>query len=1286
MNPQLRIQALVLSAGIATMTSLSGSSENVRSSVERTKESASQALSPKENTSQLRENITLNTTEYLVQKNDTVASIASNLGMSTIELVELNAFLGKPFAQRGKNGNNILIKLGEPIFIPNDMALFRTHIDRMAEHTRVEKLNQKVLNGETNTINAEPIFASSVRSIGLPNILSGFVRSQELSYDPSHPRVVDWQWQKDTNCANAMRALMFQSMNMADLSSKEQAFQRKQNVDAWMLPTELMIIGYEQQFPEIMSMFDPWAIWSANPIKKEREKDYHKAIRSMHTLLETAGDSLVGSFVPYYFKRSHYKNVVADYNKIRKDKHYNTHQSMFAGNATMKFPAWNVPIVRNGVMETFWGDKKSAPEEIEQLKKEELPIKYESKINLQKIISLTDPKNNPELSKKLSRHISVIQPLLESQKNLSHEERKVKEDKIIELLKEWTVATQDSIVEKIQKIVPKYKLSRVSVMYLASFMSYPSEFKKFTELLRKTVSESDTTPIDGTKFGMTIANNVLIQQAIENHNSALKQQGDYRKTIAHKQALLERPANSISVIDFVLNFIQSRSDFGGSLSDGYRKEILNGLSIYGDLLHIKINGESVDIMKELDIYKSNKSKGMMVLPDHVFEITGPMMVDGEKQWTHSDVSRQKYMNIRTRFFFEFFLSQSYLPTELLSPGNNSSYLLWDQSKHVKDLKIPGVYGLNIKYDEHGEFQRNKHNQVLSESIDEVLKREIVKYEKLDPTDPKFQEKVRFHYSLQIKALQIAGFMQDENTLNKSAVNINRAIPYYSPSNISQVFSAYIKDKRQEIHAENGRLSEMRNYITIRTLPGDTYRQIFSSIIKYTSTLGKTAERYPNVRELSRLQDYKKHLFVERFLSAAIRESGFAARKFLENPQPYKSFVLSLESLESLSGEVLEISYTENFPWLREVDQKVINLVTTDESYRHMLSNILAVESYGETGGIFSRQNAKKIVKKIWFGSSSGDYQLRISSLFADLENDKTLEISLERMLKTLESPKIQALLHSFDQKSLEQIEEDLGHIEVIKDMIASSKNVRLPRKAIANELSPVLRFDTGDGSNVVWKIVSASLLIDKLALHSEKLDYMLISAGYDLSSIFDNAEVMQEYERSIIRVNNLREDQMLLALAENLIIRISEWLTQIKMPTKTVFYKSFFSPWRHFGRINYDKSIFFTHLKEYREAMEPGKIDPKVQFFIKKLDALIWNMENRPGNTNENIYKFLRDKELRTFLQEEDIDALLLPKKSEWSSNSFTRSVFHYVNKISILFAKQKKLKSPSASEESDDE
>jgi uncharacterized protein YukJ len=142
----------------------------------------------------------------------------------------------------------------------------------------------------------------------------------------------------------------------------------------------------------------------------------------------------------------------------------------------------------------------------------------------------------------------------------------------------------------------------------------------------------------------------------------------------------------------------------------------------------------------------------------------------------------------------------------------------------------------MKYDEQGEYMRNKNGQVLTENIEEVLLREIIKYESLNPTDPKFKEKLRRHYGLQIKALQIAGFLQDENTLNKSAVNINRAIPYYDATNISKIFESYIREKKQEIHSENKRLAEIKNFIDIRILPGDTYRQIFSSITKYISVL------------------------------------------------------------------------------------------------------------------------------------------------------------------------------------------------------------------------------------------------------------------------------------------------------------------------------------------------------------------------------------------------------------------------------------------------------------------
>lgn len=363
-----------------------------------------------------------------------------------------------------------------------------------------------------------------------------------------------------------------------------------------------------------------------------------------------------------------------------------------------------------------------------------------------------------------------------------------------------------------------------------------------------------------------------------------------------------------------------------------------------------------------EYYKENKKTRLIVSPEDRVEISGPIMIDGEKQATHPDISRHERMNGRTRFFFEFFLSGTYIPTELLVPGKTSSYARRDFPHHASELVVKGAYSLSMKYDTQGEPMRDKNNQILSENIEEVLLREIVKYENLNPDDPKFKEKLRAHYSLQIKALQIAGFLQDENTLNRSAVNINRALPYFDPKNISKIFALYIRDKKQEIHAENQRLSEMKAFINIQSFPGDTYGQIFASIIKYTETLGDAGKAYPYIGELARLEDYKKRIFVESFL-AATRGKEFNAKEFLDNPKPYKTFILSLDELESISRDIVEMSYTANFPELRDVDKEVIRLATLDESYRNMLSNILAVESYGETNGLFSRRNLKKLAKK-----------------------------------------------------------------------------------------------------------------------------------------------------------------------------------------------------------------------------------------------------------------------------------------------------------------------------------
>lgn len=371
----------------------------------------------------LREEIEKNVTTYRIRKGDTIASISDHFGIHTEELLDLNAFLDKSLVRKGKHGTNILIKPGQVLFIPDDKDLFRKHIDRIAEYARVGKLNQKVLAGKIDEIDIEPIFASSVRSIGLPNCLSGFIESQKMSYDPSLPRVVDRSRESQVTCANAMRTLMGQCMNIVDLAPKEQAFQRKQNVDAWMLPTELMTIGYEQKFGEIIrTMFDPHAIGTIDPIKKEKVTEYRETIRAMNAYLEKNGDSLAGSYVPYYFKRSHFKDVVAEYNRSRKDKHYNTHQSMFAGNTTISFGAWNVPLIREGKMEPFGANKKNTLAEIERLRKELIQLQSDRGNNIQKIIVSSQPGNNPEMAKKLSRYERVFEPILKaSPKPLSEE-------------------------------------------------------------------------------------------------------------------------------------------------------------------------------------------------------------------------------------------------------------------------------------------------------------------------------------------------------------------------------------------------------------------------------------------------------------------------------------------------------------------------------------------------------------------------------------------------------------------------------------------------------------------------------------------------------------------------------------------------------------------------------------------------------------------------------------------------------------------------------------------------
>ncbi len=240
---------------------------------------------------------------------------------------------------------------------------------------------------------------------------------------------------------------------------------------------------------------------------------------------------------------------------------------MFAGNATISFGAWNVPLIREGKMESFGLNKKDAIAEIERLGKEIIRLESQKEENFKKLLASAQSENNPEINKRLQRHERVIEPLLRSPKAFSDEEKAEKRKQLVSLLQEWNETKQDSTIEKIQKVIPHYKITPEDLEYLGSFVSNHQRIKYYVNLFQKSLSSGPAGPIDTSNFGATITGNTQIQQAVEQYNTSLSRLEKTKTSLTHKQELLEKPQEDIPVIDFIVNFIQSRADFGESLSE-----------------------------------------------------------------------------------------------------------------------------------------------------------------------------------------------------------------------------------------------------------------------------------------------------------------------------------------------------------------------------------------------------------------------------------------------------------------------------------------------------------------------------------------------------------------------------------------------------------------------------------------------------------------------------------------------------------------------------------------------
>lgn len=333
-------------------------------------------------------------------------------------------------------------------------------------------------------------------------------------------------------------------------------------------------------------------------------------------------------------------------------------------------------------------------------------------------------------------------------------------------------------------------------------------------------------------MGRLLGEDHAIVSSVREYNASLSQIG---KLENNTKGLLEKLQikKEITAVDFLMNFMQPRGDLSSRyMQDAFRTELTKNLSKYSSLIHLKINGKSVDIAQEIG---KKKSDMLRVNPDDTIELSGPMMIDGVHMATSSDPDKRENMNSRTRFFFELVAMGDLLPTEILEPGAKSTFRKDGFERITDALKVKGTYDLRHGRDASGNFLHAKNGKKSSENIEEVLRKQIPifekeAFEKLDTTDPKYSEKYEAlfakYYRAQIKALQMMGIMENESHLNPSGTNINRPIPYFDTENISAVHKSYIASVKTNKLTQNKEVAPYIEFVDIQFYPGDTYGNIF----------------------------------------------------------------------------------------------------------------------------------------------------------------------------------------------------------------------------------------------------------------------------------------------------------------------------------------------------------------------------------------------------------------------------------------------------------------------------
>lgn len=308
--------------------------------------SLEKVLSPEERRKNLGAQISELVEIYAVEPGDTPDGLAAKSGLSREEFLTLNSFLGYEFPK--------ILRPGDSFVSPKDSEQVRGYLDILKKVNHSELLRDAVEAGKSvkelkKIVQVSP-FPSEVECVGLTEMYNAMITQQETELDPGLISIVDPRIQGVPSCANSIKYGWMYACNLKHYDKKQQAMLLTEGLDAWLLPKRLYKdFGYTQHFRELMDDFDFANITAQDPIRPDKKEEYHTKVRRL--FFEMKESKLPGlTLVPLFFKYSHSKGKVANaYAGVPlKDKHMNTHQTIFGRNATMVFSASDIPTIEAG--------------------------------------------------------------------------------------------------------------------------------------------------------------------------------------------------------------------------------------------------------------------------------------------------------------------------------------------------------------------------------------------------------------------------------------------------------------------------------------------------------------------------------------------------------------------------------------------------------------------------------------------------------------------------------------------------------------------------------------------------------------------------------------------------------------------------------------------------------------------------------------------------------------------------------------------------------------------------